>query len=131
MVAHDRIAVQGSVCGGAGTSGPGAEIGTGCGYQAAVLAMLARSVVSVERVQGLHERARANLGRVRLPVTPKLIWADGRLGAARLTASSPPPVVKTCRPPGCSNWLGGRLVAPMSKAAARCWWWWTMWSSVA
>ncbi len=33
------------------------EIGCGCGYQAAVLAQLAREVHSVERIQPLHERA--------------------------------------------------------------------------
>jgi len=33
------------------------EIGTGCGYQAAVLAQIAREVYSVERILPLHERA--------------------------------------------------------------------------
>ena len=37
------------------------EIGSGCGYQAAVLAQLAREVQSVERVQPLYERAIACL----------------------------------------------------------------------
>ena len=37
------------------------EIGTGCGYQAAVLAQIGRSVVSIERLRPLHERAREHL----------------------------------------------------------------------
>ena len=97
------------------------EIGTGCGYQAAVLAMLARSVVSVERVQGLHERARANLGRVRLPVTPKLIWADGRLGAHGPFDSIVAAAGGEDLPPAWLQQLapGGRLVAPMSKGSGQ------------
>ena len=34
------------------------EIGTGCGYQAAVLAQVTREVYTVERIQPLYERAR-------------------------------------------------------------------------
>ncbi|MDP3138834.1 MAG: protein-L-isoaspartate O-methyltransferase, partial [Burkholderiaceae bacterium] len=41
------------------------EIGTGCGYQAALLLQLGRQVVSIERLQGLHERARDNLAQLR------------------------------------------------------------------
>ena len=41
------------------------EIGTGCGYQAAVLAQLSRQVLSVERLQPLHERARMHLASLR------------------------------------------------------------------
>jgi protein-L-isoaspartate(D-aspartate) O-methyltransferase len=37
------------------------EIGTGCGYQAAVLARLAQEVYSVESISMLHERARVIL----------------------------------------------------------------------
>ena len=40
------------------------EIGTGSGYQAAVLARLAREVVSVERIDELRERAAATLERL-------------------------------------------------------------------
>jgi len=38
------------------------EIGTGCGYQTAVLAELAREVFSIEIVNDLSERARRTLG---------------------------------------------------------------------
>src|SRR5689334_16815605 len=42
------------------------EVGTGCGYQAAVLAQLGAEVYSIERIRELHERARANLRELRL-----------------------------------------------------------------
>jgi protein-L-isoaspartate(D-aspartate) O-methyltransferase len=38
------------------------EVGTGCGWQTALLAELARQVFSVERFADLAETARANLG---------------------------------------------------------------------
>src|SRR4051794_7654559 len=40
------------------------EIGTGCGYQTAVLAELAREVYSIELIPELAERARATLGQL-------------------------------------------------------------------
>ncbi len=55
------------------------EIGTGCGYQAALLAVLARHVYSVERLRGLFDRARDNLAPIR-PDNLRLVYADGRLG---------------------------------------------------
>jgi len=41
------------------------EIGTGCGYQSAVLSRLCRRVYSVERIEALHHRARKNLRAAR------------------------------------------------------------------
>ena len=40
------------------------EIGSGCGYQAAVLGHVFGSVVSIERLQPLHDLARRNLRRI-------------------------------------------------------------------
>jgi protein-L-isoaspartate(D-aspartate) O-methyltransferase len=37
------------------------EVGTGCGYQTAVLAPLVARIFSIERIGGLQERARARL----------------------------------------------------------------------
>ncbi|MCL2874953.1 MAG: protein-L-isoaspartate(D-aspartate) O-methyltransferase [Betaproteobacteria bacterium] len=55
------------------------EIGAGCGYQAAVLSMLASEVYSVERLKMLLDRARKNLRPLRLP-NLRLKCADGTLG---------------------------------------------------
>ena len=55
------------------------EIGTGCGYQAAVLARLATEVYSIERIAPLLAKARANLRGLRLS-NLRLKHADGTLG---------------------------------------------------
>ncbi len=92
------------------------EIGTGCGYQAALLARLATLVISVERLRPLHDRARENLAA--LPrANVRLVWGDGRLGHA----PNAPYDAIVCAAGGASlpqAWLdqlavGGRLVAPM------------------
>lgn len=91
------------------------EIGTGCGYQAAVLSQVATEVYSIERLRGLHDKARANLRPLRLP-NLHLIFGDGMLGypggapyAGIISAAGGEQVP--------SAWLdqlveGGRLVAP-------------------
>ena len=58
------------------------EIGTGCGYQAAVLSLVAKEVYSVERLRLLHEKARDNLRPFRLP-NVHLLFGDGMAGYAR------------------------------------------------
>jgi protein-L-isoaspartate(D-aspartate) O-methyltransferase len=55
------------------------EIGTGCGYQAAVLACVAQDVYSIERIKSLHELAKANLRPLRVP-NIRLHYGDGMLG---------------------------------------------------
>ena len=55
------------------------EIGTGCGYQAAVLACLARTVFSIERIKPLHELAKSNLRSLRI-ANLRLHYGDGMLG---------------------------------------------------
>lgn len=55
------------------------EIGTGCGYQAAVLAEVADEVYSIERIRPLHELARSNLRPLRIP-NLRLHYGDGMLG---------------------------------------------------
>jgi len=95
------------------------EIGTGCGYQAALLCLLGRSVVSIERLQALHERARTNLEGLR-GHSLRLVHGDGRLGHA-------PRAPYDCIIAAAGGealpdeWLqqlapGGRLVAPMQGA---------------
>ena len=96
------------------------EIGTGCGYQAAVLARVAREVYSIERLRGLHEKARDNLRPLRL-ANVHLLLGDGMLGfpkgapyAGIIAAAGGEAVPET--------WLdqlavGGRIVAPVAGAA--------------
>lgn len=96
------------------------EIGTGCGYQASLLALMARQVVSVERLRDLHLKARQNIDTLRRnePGWPdvRLVYGDGMLG-------HPPqaPYDTIIAAAGGSQlpqaWLdqlapGGRLVAP-------------------
>ena len=58
------------------------EIGTGCGYQAAVLSHLCTEVYSIERLRGLHDKARDNLRAFRL-ANVHLLFGDGMAGYAR------------------------------------------------
>jgi protein-L-isoaspartate(D-aspartate) O-methyltransferase len=55
------------------------EIGTGCGYQAAVLSCVAREVYSIERIKPLHELAKTNLRPLRI-ANLRLHYGDGMLG---------------------------------------------------
>jgi protein-L-isoaspartate(D-aspartate) O-methyltransferase len=55
------------------------EIGTGCGYQAAVLSLVAKEVYSIERIKPLHELAKSNLRPLRI-ANIRLHYGDGMLG---------------------------------------------------
>lgn len=55
------------------------EIGTGCGYQAAVLAQLVKQVYTMERIQPLYERARKQLSDLKLR-NVSVRYADGCAG---------------------------------------------------
>jgi protein-L-isoaspartate(D-aspartate) O-methyltransferase len=99
-----------------GTLGRVLEIGTGCGYQTALLARLARSVTSIERLQALHDKARGHLEGLRL-VDVRLVLGDGRHGhAPRAPYQS---IIAAAGgealPPAWLEQLavGGRLVAPV------------------
>jgi protein-L-isoaspartate(D-aspartate) O-methyltransferase len=65
--------------GASGKLGRVLEIGTGCGYQAAVLSVVATEVYSIERLRALHDKARSNLRPFRLP-NVHLLFGDGRVG---------------------------------------------------
>jgi protein-L-isoaspartate(D-aspartate) O-methyltransferase len=58
------------------------EVGTGCGYQAAVLSHVASEVYSIERLRGLHDKARENLRTFRL-ANVHLLFGDGMQGFAK------------------------------------------------
>jgi len=55
------------------------EIGTGCGYQAAVLSQVCENVYSIERIRVLHELAKKNLRTLRI-ANLRLHYGDGMLG---------------------------------------------------
>jgi protein-L-isoaspartate(D-aspartate) O-methyltransferase len=92
------------------------EIGTGCGYQAAVLSLLARDVVSIERLRALCDKASVNLRAWGEGCGIDLVYADGtqlgqqgRLFDSIISAAGGQTVPEV--------WLaqlaeGGRLVAP-------------------
>ena len=98
------------------------EIGTGCGYQAAVLGLLAREVYTIERLRGLHDKARDNLRPFRL-ANVHLMLGDGMLGyakgapyAAIIAAAGGDAVPQEW----CDQLaVGGRLVAPMAVAGGQ------------
>jgi protein-L-isoaspartate(D-aspartate) O-methyltransferase len=55
------------------------EIGTGCGYQAAVLSRLAAEVYTMERIQPLYERAKKKLSELKIR-NVSVRYADGADG---------------------------------------------------
>lgn len=95
------------------------EIGTGCGYQAAVLARVAREVYSIERIKPLHELAKTNLRPMRI-ANIRLHYGDGMLGLPQvapfdgiiLAAAGlevPQALLEQMA-------IGGRLVAPVGAS---------------
>jgi protein-L-isoaspartate(D-aspartate) O-methyltransferase len=97
------------------------EVGTGSGYSAAVLAQLAREVVTIERVPELAERARQALRDLGI-ANVEVDVGDGSAGlpdrapfdaiAVHATAPVPPPTLIH------QLALGGRLVVPIASRAA-------------
>ena len=94
------------------------EIGTGYGFQTALLARLSRSVHSVERFPDVAETARRNLDRRRIE-NVKVVVGDGTRGlpehapydailVSAAFTSVPPPLVEQLT-------AGGRLVQPMGS----------------
>jgi protein-L-isoaspartate(D-aspartate) O-methyltransferase len=98
------------------------EIGTGCGYQAAVLACMAKQVVSVERVKALHDKARELLAHER-GASMRLVYGDGMLGHAP-NAPYDSIIAAAGGDALPDAWLaqlalGGRLVAPVEMGSSR------------
>lgn len=58
------------------------EVGTGCGYQCAVLACFVRELYSIERIEPLYHLAQVNLAKVQSVVstTPHVRYGDGLAG---------------------------------------------------
>lgn len=92
------------------------EVGTGGGYQAAVLAQVARQVYTVERIHPLYERAKAQLRDLKIR-NVVVRYADGTSG---LSEGAPfDAIIMACAAPALSATLkeqlavGGRMVLPM------------------
>lgn len=94
------------------------EIGTGCGYQAAVLSHLAQEVYSIERLRGLFEKAQNNVRPFGFK-NVHLLFGDGMLGfpkgapyAGIIAAAGGEAIPQA--------WIdqlavGGRIVAPVAN----------------
>lgn len=111
-----ELLMQGELARGSGSLGRVLEVGSGCGYQAAVLARLARQVHSIERVRPLHDKARAHLALLR-ETRVRLLYGDGMLGHP---AGAPYDSIVAAAGGDAlpQAWLdqlapGGRLVAPV------------------
>jgi protein-L-isoaspartate(D-aspartate) O-methyltransferase len=116
-----ELLMQGGLRGEDGRLGRVLDIGTGCGYQAVVLGLLASEVYSIERLRELHDKARANLRPLRI-ANVHLILGDGMAGFAKgapyagIIAAAGGSAVPDA-------WIdqlayGGRIVAPMAAGGA-------------
>jgi len=94
------------------------EIGTGSGYQAAILSHLARRVCSIERIEGLARRAKETLEELGI-TNVKVVHGNGSIGlpeeapfdAIIVTAAAPDipkPLIEQLAD-------GGRLVLPVGE----------------
>ncbi len=94
------------------------EIGSGSGYQAAVLGILAREVISIERIPEVAQLARKNLADAGI-TNVTVVIGDGTLGfpggapydgvlITAATPSIPSPLVEQLAE-------GGRIVAPVGS----------------
>lgn len=92
------------------------EIGTGCGYQAAVLAQVAKEVVTVERIQPLYAKAKKQLFDLKLR-NVSVRYADGAAG--KIEGAPFDGIIMACAAPALSDTLkeqlavGGRMVLPI------------------
>lgn len=94
------------------------EIGTGSGYQTAILARFAQQVCSVERIKALQEKARARLKALKI-TNVLLRYSDGTIGlkdkapfdgilAAAAPAQIPQELLDQLA-------VGGRLIIPVGE----------------
>ena len=95
------------------------EIGTGCGYQAAVLGRLAKEVYSIERVAGLMAKARKHFRELRMP-NVRLRHGDGHIGMVEVAPFDA--IVMTAAATHVPRELldqlavGARMIFPMQQA---------------
>ena len=94
------------------------EVGSGCGYNAAVLSRLAKQVVSTEIIPELHEQAKAHIGRIGYK-NIELIQSDGGFGYPEkapydviMVTASAPYVPQTLKQQLTVN---GRMIIPLKN----------------
>jgi protein-L-isoaspartate(D-aspartate) O-methyltransferase len=94
------------------------EVGSGSGYQAAILAQLVPKVYSVERIRALHERARTLLRNLGLN-NAHLYYSDGSWGLKQFAPFDA--IIVTAAPEEIPEALlqqlavGGRMIIPVGK----------------
>lgn len=92
------------------------EVGTGCGYQTAILAQLAEKVYSIERIEALQARARESLRSLKLN-NIRFRHGDGNLGWPHYAPYDG--IIVTAAPAGVPGALmnqlaeNGRMVIPV------------------
>ena len=92
------------------------EVGTGCGYQAAILSRFSKSVLTIERIKALHDKAVKNLKKLKVR-NVKLLFDDGsdlieaKENYDAILFAAAPLEVPTYFLDKLS--IGGRLVAPI------------------
>jgi len=95
------------------------EIGTGSGYQTAILAILSHSVVSIERIPALYKTARKSLPAYKFP-NITLIRGDGKEGWKKKAPYDR--IILTAAPPDFPTPIfdqlaeGGLMVAPIGRS---------------
>jgi protein-L-isoaspartate(D-aspartate) O-methyltransferase len=98
------------------------EIGTGSGYQCAILALLVQRVYSVERIAALHGQARRRLRELGLR-NVRLQHSDGGIGWPEYGPYEG--MMVTAAPAGLPQSLleqlalGGRLILPLQKGSGQ------------
>jgi protein-L-isoaspartate(D-aspartate) O-methyltransferase len=94
------------------------EIGAGSGYQTAILSMLVKKVITIERIETVAEQARKNLAAIHAK-NVEIVLGDGTLGyppsapfnGILVTAATP----AIPEPLKAQLTEGGRLVAPVGS----------------
>ena len=92
------------------------EVGTGCGYQAAILSRFSKSVHSLERIKALHDKAAINLKNLKIR-NVRLLFDDG--SNFRDSSENYDAILFAAAPLEVPSYfldklnVGGRLVAPI------------------
>ena len=92
------------------------EVGTGCGYQAAILSRFSKSVHSLERIKALHDKAAMNLKNLKIR-NVRLLFDDG--SNFKNSSENYDAILFAAAPLEIPSYfldklnIGGRLVAPI------------------